>query len=206
MSSLNIALARKTPETASSRPDLARLQGEVGVALAQERRLHRERLPNLDLFGGYQRTSMSFPQLGIGTSGRAEPIRGVFHQLAFGAMVSVPVRDRNQGAVAAAAAAARAAGREEAAGRLEAEGELSAARARLKAAGEAIEMYRSGLLDLARSNLAVLQQTYELGRATLAEVIAERRRVLEIELDYTSTLLAVLDAGVAVQIALGVTR
>jgi outer membrane protein TolC len=62
------------------------------------------------------------------------------------------------------------------------------------------------LLDLARHNLDVLQQTYQLGRASLSDVLAERRRFLDLETTYTAVLADVYDTDLAVRPATGVVR
>ena len=61
---------------------------------------------------------------------------------------------------------------------------------------------------LARQNLAVVGQSYELGRVTVFDVLAEQRRYLEVERAYTDALRAVaLDDSLAeAHASLGVMR
>jgi outer membrane protein TolC len=56
---------------------------------------------------------------------------------------------------------------------------------------------------VAMRNLAVVRQTYQLGRASLLDVIAEQRRYIEIENGYTDILKQVYDAGVEIRRAVG---
>ena len=52
-------------------------------------------------------------------------------------------------------------------------------------------------------NLDVVRETYELGRSTLTDVLAEQRRYLEIEMGYTDALRAAFDARTALKQARG---
>ena len=56
---------------------------------------------------------------------------------------------------------------------------------------------------VARQNLAVVGQSYELGRVTVFEVLAERRRYLDVERAYTEALRAAYEARTALNRALG---
>jgi outer membrane protein TolC len=59
---------------------------------------------------------------------------------------------------------------------------------------------------MARQNLDVVTQTYELGRATVFDVLAEQRRFLDLERAYSSTLREVYEARTALRRALGDVR
>jgi outer membrane protein TolC len=59
---------------------------------------------------------------------------------------------------------------------------------------------------LARQNLTVVVQTYELGRATVFDVLAEERRYLDVERAFTSTLREAYEARQALKRALGDVR
>jgi outer membrane protein TolC len=49
---------------------------------------------------------------------------------------------------------------------------------------------------LSRQNLDVVRQTFELGRATITEVLAEQRRYLELQSTYNATLRTTYEARV----------
>ena len=49
----------------------------------------------------------------------------------------------------------------------------------------------------------MVRQSYELGRGTLLDVIAEQRRYIEIEMGYTEALKQVYDAAVEIERAVG---
>ena len=61
----------------------------------------------------------------------------------------------------------------------------------------------AGAQALARQNLTVVGQSYELGRVTVFEVLAERRRYLDVERAYTEALRAAYEARTALNRALG---
>ena len=60
--------------------------------------------------------------------------------------------------------------------------------------------------QLAHQNLDVMSQTYELGRATVFEVLAEQRRLAEFERTYTEVLREAYDARTALDLATGAIR
>ena len=81
-----------------------------------------------------------------------------------------------------------------------------AAQARDAQAQRAVQIYGGGVRELARRSLDVVRQTFDLGRATVFDVLAEQKRWLEIEQGYTSAAREALEARVAVIRARGETR
>jgi cobalt-zinc-cadmium efflux system outer membrane protein len=138
--------------------------------------------------------------------GELEPIEDVFHSFTFGAMVMVPVGNRNQGAVAAALAERTGAEHLREARAVAAQSEVASAVARDDRVRQALAMYSSGVRTLARQNLEVVRETYELGRVTLSDVLAEQRRYLDIEMGYTEALRMAFEARTALARALGEIR
>ena len=92
------------------------------------------------------------------------------------------------------------------AAQLTAEAEIAAAAARDQRARGAVEIYRNGIRDLARQNLDVVRQTYELGRATVFDVLSEQRRYLDVERAYSSVLREAYEARTALRRGLGDVR
>jgi outer membrane protein TolC len=88
---------------------------------------------------------------------------------------------------------------------LSADAELAAARTRDKHARQAVNGY-TGAQTLARQNLSVVGQSYELGRVTVFDVLAEQRRYLDVERAYTAALRAAYEARTALTRALGGVR
>jgi cobalt-zinc-cadmium efflux system outer membrane protein len=201
-----------TPPTADDAPatvrraDVREAEARVGVSEAQIDRARREGRADVSLIGMYMRMDAGFPQLGFGAGGDLERVRGVFHYVSAGAVVTLPLFNRNQGDVAAAQAQrAGAAARLEAA-RLTAVNEIAAARASDDAARQALAAYTSEARDLARQNVDVVRQSYELGRVTLFDVLNEQRRYFDVERAYTAALREAYDARQALKLALGEVR
>ena len=69
-----------------------------------------------------------------------------------------------------------------------------------------MKIYASGAQTLARQNLTVVGQSYELGRMTVFDVLAERRRYLDVERAYTEALRAAYEARTALSRARGEER
>ena len=193
-------------ETVASRPDVRQAEAQIAVAEAQIDRARRESKPDVSLFGMYMRSDAGFPQRGFGPNGDLERVRGLFHYLTAGAIVTVPVLNRNQGAIAAAQAQQTAAAAQADAARLTAQSEVAAARIRNANARRAQDAYTADAVVLARQNLDVVRQTYELGRGTLLDVLNEQRRYLDLERAYTDVLREAFDANQELKEALGEIR
>lgn len=157
-----------------------------------------------DVVASFSRMSMGFQQSGISPSGVNVPIQGTFNMLGGGVTVNWPLRNRHQGEIAALDAGLRAAQALEQRARLSAAADIDAARVRLTRAREALEIFRTGVREPARRALEVLREAYQLGRTPLLDVLAEQRRVLEIEHEYTQALENVVRARVALERAIGV--
>jgi outer membrane protein, heavy metal efflux system len=188
------------------RPDVQEAEARVRVGDAEIERARREGRPDLSVFGMYMRMDAGFPQQALSTTGALEPIRNVFHYVAVGAMVTLPLQNRNQGAVAAAEAERIGAAAQLDAARLAAQSEIAAARSRDRHARQALEAYTGDTIGLARQNLDVVRQTYELGRGTLLDVLNEQRRYLEVERACTDVLREAYEARQALRAALGEVR
>jgi cobalt-zinc-cadmium efflux system outer membrane protein len=194
------------PDVARARADVREAGARVLLAEARIDRARRDGRFDVSLFGSYMRMDAGFPQLGVVPGGALERVRGVFHYVSGGAMVMVPFLNRNQGEVAAARAERTAAAARLEATELSAQAEIASAGARDAQARRAIALYSSRVRQLARQNLDVVGQTFELGRATVFDVLTEQRRFLEIEGAYTGALREAWDASTALKRATGDVR
>lgn len=187
--------AADVPQAIAARPDVKVLDEDVARATAERARAASEGKVDLSVTGGYMRRA-------VGTATSRERM----NELMVGVMVDLPWRNRQQGAIAAAEASRRAAEAQAAAGRLDAQAEIDAARVRDRAAAAVVGRYRDGLLALADRNLAVVRESWQLGRGTLLDVIDEERRYLALQADYTAALRESVDARTALLRAWGVGR
>lgn len=199
--------AANTPVAgALARTDVREAEARVGAAEAGIEQSRRNGRFDVNLVGAYTRMDAGFPQLGLSRSGEPARVRGLFHYLSAGVSVSLPLLNRNQGAIAAAQADKTGAVEQLSAARLDAEAETAAAQARDERARSALAIYQDDGRALARRNLEVVTQTYELGRATIFDVLAEQRRYLDFERAYSATLREAYEAGVALRRAVGDVR
>ena len=187
----------------AERPDLVAARAEVAMAAARIRKEQAEGRWDASVNVGYQRQDVGFALNGLTDRGGTRPIQDVFHYFGGGVSITLPVRNRNQGNVAAATAEARAAEHRLALAELVARQEVEAAFAQRAAAGRSLRLYEDGVRAVARRNLDVVRQTHALGRTTLLEVVAEQRRYLDIEVGYTEVLKQVYDTGVEIERTVG---
>lgn len=190
----------------AGRPDVRAAEARVALAEAKVDQARREGRVEVSLFGAYMRMDAGFPQQGFDSAGALQRVRGRFNYVAGGAMLTVPLFNRNQGQVAAAEAERSGAEARHEAADLAARAEVAAARALDRQARRALALYTSGVRGLARQNLDVVRQTFDLGRATVFDVLAEQRRFLDVEQAYTTALREAWEARAAVKRAMGETK
>lgn len=193
----------RAASVADDRADVQVEAARLAAAAARIEQARDEGRADVSLFGGYMRTDTGFPQRGLNDAGAFERVRGTFHDVAAGVSVTIPIRNRNEGRIAAAVAERDGASARLDAARLTARTELASAQARDAHAREAVAAYDAGTRALARRNLDVAVQAYELGRMTLLESLAERRRYLEVEGGYGAALREAFEARQALTRALG---
>ena len=196
-------VAAASPASIAARPDVREAGARVSLADARIDQARREGRVDVSLYGTYMRMDAGFPQQGVGAVGALERVRGRFNYVAGGAMIVVPLFNRNQGQVAAAQAERTGADARREAAELAARAEVAAAQARDAQAQRAVDLYAGGVRTLARQNLDVVRQTFDLGRATVFDVLTEQRRYLDIEQTYTAALREAWEARAALKRALG---
>src|SRR5262249_52784986 len=187
----------------ANRPDLDAARVDVAMGAAKIRKEQAEGRWDASVNVGYQRQDMGFGLNGLTSTGGTRPIQDVFHYFGAGVSIMLPVRNRNQGNIAAASAEAQAAERRLQFAELTIRQEVAAALARYEAARRALEIYERGVRDVAIRNLSVVRQTYALGRGTLFDVISEQRRYIDVENGFTDALKDVYDARVEIDRATG---
>jgi cobalt-zinc-cadmium efflux system outer membrane protein len=172
------------------RPDLAGARSVETLASARIEQARAEGRIDADVMLGYQRMKSGFPLLGIEEStGALLPIESKFRFFTFGVRLNLPLRNRNQGMIAAAQLEADSARSRREFGELTVRREVATAYARYNRALRAMEIYRVGVRDQAAANLDVVRQTYELGSKTLLDYIAEHHRYMATENGYIDAQL-----------------
>ena len=203
-SPLPLNQAEAMQRSISERSDLAVARAEVAMAAAMVKKEQAEGRWDASVNVGYQRQDFGFNLNGLTASGQTRPIQDVFHYFGGGVSITLPVRNRNEGNIAAAMAAERAAERRVEFAVLTVQQEVAAAFTQHDAAQRSLQLYERGVRDVARRNLEVVRQAYQLGRGSLLDVVAEQRRYIEIENGYTDALKQVYDAAVDVERAVGI--
>jgi outer membrane protein, heavy metal efflux system len=195
---------RPAPATAvQERPDIREALAQMTLADARAEEARQEGRYDIAVTGGYTRMQFGFAQLGFNARGMHVPIEGIFHTVTLGARVKLPFFDQNQGALASATAERARAEMVLDRRRRNARAELEAAEALDREAWKAVELYASTVRDLARQNVDVMLEAYDLGRFPLSDLLGQQRRYLEVEAGYTTVLARAYNARAAVRRALG---
>lgn len=187
----------------AARSDVMVAQAEVAMAGAMILKEQAEGRWDASVNVGYMRQRSGFMLNGLTERGEPRPIDDVFHYVGGGVTIMLPVRNRNQGNIAAAVAEASAAEHRRAAIELGIRHEVTWAFTRYEAAQRALAIYTQGVRDVARQNLQVVRTTSELGRTSLLDLIAEQRRYIDIETGYTEALKQAYDTVVDIERAVG---
>ena len=192
------ALTEATARALDARADLQAARAAEALAESRVEEARAAGRADADVRAGYQRMRSGYALNGIDERGRLAPIDDTFHSVTFGVTVTLPVRDRNVGAIEAAAADLEASRRRREFMELTVRREVAAAYAAYESAARASEIYRVGVRGQAGQNLSVIRKTYELGSKTLLDYIAEQRRYIELENDYVDSILQTYLARVRV--------
>lgn len=191
-----LALDEATTRALNDRPDIMAARAMEKLAEVQIEQARAEGRADMSLTAGYQRMRSGFSLRGIDENGQLRPIDMAFNFLTFGATINLPVRNKNQGAIAAAVTNVEAAKLRREALELTARREVAVAYTRYDRAARAMEIFRVGVRDQANANLDVVRQTYEFGSKTLLDYIAEQRRFIEVETEFINSMLDTYQARV----------
>lgn len=180
-----------------TRPDLrlARLSEEV--AQAGLRLARAQGAPDATAFTRYTQSRSTFDDTPVGV------LRDRDKTLTVGVSVAVPVFNRNQGAKEeAAVAVSQAKSRREF---LEAvvRSEVQSAFARYAAAQEALATFEQGVIERSNENIRVMRAAYEIGAFSVTELLAEQRRLIDAQKDFTEALAERYRALADLQTAVG---
>jgi cobalt-zinc-cadmium efflux system outer membrane protein len=187
----------------NTRPDILSLRAAEQVASAKLLQAETEARPDASVSANYQRMDSSFDVNGLNAAGQLRPVQGIFHFLSVGVSITLPVRNKNQGALETAVAQMDETKRRREYAELIATREVAAALLTRERAQEGLRIFREGVRDQAAQNLDVVRRTYELGRTQLLDVIAEQRRFIEVEMGYTDALSRFYQATVRLHAVTG---
>ncbi len=178
----DLAGARAVERLAAARTDQARAEGRIDA----------------DVMVGYQRMRSGYPLSAFDAAGLLMPIDMRAQFFTFGVKLNLPVRNRNQGMIAASKLEEEAATKRREFGELTIRREVAAAYVRHNRSARAEEINRVGVRAQAGENLNVVRQTYELGSKTLLDYIAELRRFIDTESGFIDSQLEAYLAAIEV--------
>ncbi|MBO0725292.1 MAG: TolC family protein [Blastocatellia bacterium] len=116
------------------------------------------------------------------------PVPDQSRRLSFGVSVELPLFKRNQGTIAEAATAiSQARARREFAEQV-VRNEVTSAYARYQAAQAAQRLFEQGVLMESNANISTLSEAYRMGAFRITELIAEQRRLVDSQREYTEVL------------------
>jgi cobalt-zinc-cadmium efflux system outer membrane protein len=164
------------------RPDLRLARLTERVAEAGLELVRAQARPDLTAFTRYTANRSTFDTTPIGA------LRDKDRLLSFGVSISIPLFNRNQGAKAEAATAIAQAQRRREFVEQIVRAEVTSAYARYEAAQSALAIFEQGVLARSTQNIQAMRGAYELGAFRMTELLAEQRRLLDSEREYTEAL------------------
>lgn len=165
-----------------SRPDLrlARLSEEA--AQAGLRLARAQSTPDLTASARYTMNRSTFDSTPVG------PIVDRDRLLTFGVSIGIPVFNTNQGAKEEAALAIdQAQKRREFLEQL-VRSEVTAAYARYDASNKALSTFEQGVIGRSTENIEAIRAAYQLGEFRITDLLAEQRRLLDAQREFTDAL------------------
>jgi cobalt-zinc-cadmium efflux system outer membrane protein len=178
----DLQLARLNERAAQAELRLARAQAAPGVAVSAKYSADRSITDLPDPL-------MSFPD-------RARTLR-------VGVSIELPLFKRNQGAVAEAATAITQAQRRREFAEQVVRSQVASAYARYQAARAAQQLFEQGVLAGSNANVRTVREAYRMGAFRVTELIAEQRRLVDSQREYTEVLTERYRALADLQTAIG---
>ena len=200
---VNITLSDALSKALASRPDLAAARLEESLRDAETRAARTEAVPNLVGTTRYTRTNSRFDQLGLNDAGTPVPIRATDNVLSAGVSITLPLRNRNQGNIQAAAARAKSAQLHRQYLEQVVRQEVTAALSRFEAARRSVEIFDQSVLDRAQDNLRIIRAAYTAGELRVFDVLNEQRRLTDTQRAYTDVLREYFVSVVELERAIG---
>jgi cobalt-zinc-cadmium efflux system outer membrane protein len=180
-----------------TRPDLKLARLNVEVARAGLRLARSQGAPELVASTKYTQNRSVFDETPVG------PISDRDKLLTFGVSVGIPVFNRNQGAKAEAALAIIQAERRREFLETVVRSEVASAYARVDAVQRSLVIFDQGVIGRSNENIMAIRAAYEIGEFKITDLLAEQRRLLDSQRDFTETLTERYRALADLQSAMG---
>jgi cobalt-zinc-cadmium efflux system outer membrane protein len=180
-----------------TRPDLRFARLTEQVAQAGLRLARAQAALDVTAFGKYTQNRSIFDDTPVGA------LRDKDRLLSFGVSIGIPVFNRNQGAKAEAETAILQARRRREFIETMVRSEVASAYARYEAANTALAAFEQGVLARSVENIRSIRGAYELGAFRLTDLLAEQRRFVDSQREFTETLAERYRALADLQAAVG---
>ena len=181
----------------TNRPDIAAARANERAAQAAVRVAGADSFPDVTPFGKFVSSSSAFDDTPIGK------LTDQSKSVGFGVSISLPIFNRNQGARAEASAALIQAQQERAYLETVVRGEVEGAFRRLHSTDNALAVFESGVIERSTKNLETLRAAYQLGEYRITDLIAEQRRLVDSQREFTELLAERYRAAVDLELATG---
>jgi cobalt-zinc-cadmium efflux system outer membrane protein len=180
-----------------ARPDLRLARLNEQVSEAGMRLARAQVFPDVTLSVRYSTNTTVFDQTPVGV------LRDRDKVLSFGASISIPIFNRNQGAtMEAQAAIAQARARREFLESL-VRAEVASAHSRYQAARDAVTIFEPGVIERSEQNIRAVRGAYEIGAFRITDLLTEQRRLVDFQREYTDALAERYRALADLQAAMG---
>jgi cobalt-zinc-cadmium efflux system outer membrane protein len=165
-----------------TRPDLKLAQLNLEVARAGLSLARSQSAPEVVASAKYIQNRSIFDDTPVG------PISDRDRLLTFEVSVGIPVFNRNQGAKAEAALAISQAGRRQEFLQTVVRSEVASAYARVEAVQKSLTMFDQGVISRSNDNIRAIRAAYQLGEFKITDLLAEQRRLLDSQKEFTEAL------------------
>jgi cobalt-zinc-cadmium efflux system outer membrane protein len=183
----------------STRPDLRFARLSEDVAQAGYRLVKAQSAPQVTAFARYSNILGTFDDTPIGVLADRDRI------LAFGVSVTLPIFNRNQGAKAEAQLEITQAQRRREFTESVVRAEVTAAYRRYEAAQASVQAYERGVIARSEQNVQTMRAAYQVGAFRVTELLAEQRRLVDMQREMTEALAERYRALAELRAALGIT-
>ena len=182
-----------------TRPDLRFARLSEAVALAGYRLVKAQAAPQVTAFVQYSDVLGTFDDTPIGVLNDRDRL------LAFGVSVTLPIFNRNQGAKAEARLAITQAQKRREFTESVVRAEVTAAYRRYEAAQSSVQTYERGVIERSEQNVQTMRAAYQVGAFRVTELLAEQRRLVDMQREMTEALAERYRALAELRAALGIT-
>lgn len=184
-------------EALRARPDLQLARLNEATAAATLRGARAQVIPDLTGFTRYSQGNSILDDTPVG------PIADSDKLVSFGVSITLPFFNRNQGARAEAQALIEQTRREREFVESVVRADVASAYRRYEAVRDALSAYESGVITASLENISTIEAAYRLGEFRITDLIAERRRFVDAQREYTDLLAERERALADLQLAMG---